>query len=278
MYLMYGNRAKCIGCDYQVPNIVHYTWYNEKRVPIQFHHMLSILSAYKVLKPDIIYFHTDNEPIGEYWEQLKTIPSLKINHRKAPTSLFGEPLKKPAFYNSHSDVERIKVLMEFGGIYLDMDVFVIQSFDELRKYNCVMGSEEDSGRLCAAVVICEKSSAFLTLWINSYLDDYRVKKWGYNSGMVSTKMAKRYPHLIHIEPTRLLRPNYDELDWIFGEKKFNWSKKYTIHLWHSVFTESAFYKNIELDPNGIKYMNNTFGEMARTIYFGDSVLFPKNAN
>ena len=31
---------------------------------------------------------------------------------------------------------------------------------------------------------------------------------------------------------------------------------------------SPYYKGIEPDPETIKTMNNTFGEMARTVYYG----------
>ena len=60
----HGHMLTKVGDDYnqsktfQVPNIVHYIWYNEEPRPLEFHHMLSILSADKFIKPDVIYFHT----------------------------------------------------------------------------------------------------------------------------------------------------------------------------------------------------------------------------
>ncbi len=63
----------------------------------------------QILKPDAIYFHTDMEPVGLYWEQTKLIPSLRVNYRKPPTQLFGETVKTPMFYTSHSNVDRVKV-------------------------------------------------------------------------------------------------------------------------------------------------------------------------
>lgn len=79
----------------------------------------------------------------------------------------------------------VKVLMEYGGIYLDLDVLVVQPFDDLRhQYECTIGREVEH-KVCGSVIICSKHSLFLILWINSYLDDYRADVWAYNTGKVS---------------------------------------------------------------------------------------------
>jgi mannosyltransferase OCH1-like enzyme len=75
--------------------------------------------------------------------------------------------------------------MEQGGIYLDLDMLVLKPFDDLRRrYECTIGREIET-KVCGSVVICSKNSLFLTLWINAYLDDYRVDEWAYNTGVVS---------------------------------------------------------------------------------------------
>ena len=168
---------------YKVPNIVHYIWYNPEVAFLRFDHLLSILSVHKILKPDVIYFHTDREPAGPYWEQAKKIPNFKINHRDPPTQLFGEPVKPPMFYTSHSNVDRVKILMEYGGVYLDFDTLIIRPLDDLRNYDCTIGLEQDD-QACGNIIICHKDALFLTMWLNSYLDDYRIDVWAYNTGKV----------------------------------------------------------------------------------------------
>ena len=64
---------------YRVPNIVHYIWYNDKSVDFPFHKVLSVLSAVKHIKPDVVFFHTDNPPKGKYFEMLKNISIFKVN-------------------------------------------------------------------------------------------------------------------------------------------------------------------------------------------------------
>jgi len=64
--------------EFLVPNIVHYIWYNTEPVHFQFHHMLCMLSASKLLQPDLIYFHTNIEPVGPYWQRVKQLPGFKV--------------------------------------------------------------------------------------------------------------------------------------------------------------------------------------------------------
>ena len=257
---------------YKVPNLVHYIWYNKKTIPLQFHHMISILSAHKNIQPDVIYFHTDVPPFGPYWEKVKRLPNLKINHRKPPQTVLGERIKKPLYYTSHSNVDRLLVLKEYGGIYLDMDVMVIRSFDELRKHSCTIGLESDY-KACGSAVICAKDSFFLTMWLNSYLDDYRIDVWAYNSGKVPFNLAKRYPHLVNVERTKLNRPNFNELRLIWGPETFDWKKNYAIHTWIRLYkSRSTFYTGSDPSPQNIKRLNNTYGQIARSIYFGNEEL------
>lgn len=249
-----------------VPNIVHYIWYAESPQQLKFHNLLSILSAHKLIKPQMILFHTNIEPTGNYWQEVKKIPSLKVIHRRPSTCLFGYPLKLPYYETSSSNVDRLRVLYETGGIYLDLDVLVTKPFDDLRRYPCSIGLE-GSDRVCGGIVVCSKDAPFLTLWINSYLDDYQVKTWAYNTGMVPYKLWKRYPHLVHVEERSLHRPNYAELDKIYGNDVVNWNDNYSVHLWYRVWQKSKLY-TVEPNEENIKTMNSTFGQIARQIFYG----------
>ena len=255
--------------EYKVPNIVHYIWYPGHRIRLlSFHHMLSIVSAYQVLRPDVIYFHTDRVPTGRYWEAVRQIPTFTVMHRAPPTELFGKKLAPPAASTSHSNVDRLLVLREYGGIYLDMDVLVTGSFDQLRRHECTLGYEANR-IVCGGIIVCSNRSEFLSRWLDAYRDDYRPKEWGYNSGVVPSVLAKRYSELIHIEPQKLHRPNWKELDFIVGRKTFDWRGHYAVHLWKRNW-RSYGYQEQEADCDNIKTMANTFGQIARRILYGTS--------
>ena len=249
---------------YLVPNIVHYIWFNDQTRPLKFDHMLSILSAHKFIKPSIIYFHTNKVPTGQYWDKVRKLPELKIVHREPTSVLYGEKIKKPVFETSASDVDRVKILQEYGGIYLDLDVLVIRSFDELRKYPCTMGFE-DKDILCGGIIVCRNDSFFLSMWLNYFIDDYRVATWAYNSGVVPSKLAKRYPQLLHVDKDRLNRPNFKEISRIWGQEKYNWRRNFAIHTWIRMYRRSQYYPGYDPNPESIKTGQDTFSQIARTI-------------
>ena len=230
---------------------------------MKFSQMLAVLSAYRHIKPDAIYFHTNNTPTGEYWDLLNKLTNLKVLNRTLPEKVYGVKTKKAVYETSDSNLDRVLLLQEYGGIYLDMDVMVVKSFDDLRKNQCTLGLEKE-GTVCGGIIICAKDSTFLALWVNYFLDDHRPDKWAYNSGKIPSMLAKRYPHLVHIEKHSLHRPNWQELNKIWGSDKHDWRNNYAIHTWIRLS------KKAKPTPENIKRMNSTYGEIARLVYYGST--------
>ena len=240
-----------------IPNIVHYNWYAKKTVTFQFHRMLAILSAHKHVQPDAILFHTNNPPSGKYWEMLTNLTGFKVIKRAPPK------IKKLKHDTDYSDLDRLLLLREYGGIYLDMDVMVTKSFDDLRQYPCTVGLETET-TVCGGIIICSRDSIFLALWIDRFFTDYRSDIWAYNSGKVPSKLAQMYPDYVHIEKTSLHRPSYKEMNKIWGSELYNWKDNYAIHTW------IRLHGRANPDPENIKRMNTTYGQLARLVYYGSS--------
>ena len=160
--------------------------------------------------------------------------------------------------------------METGGIYLDFDVMVVKSFDPLRKFNCTLGLES-SNKLCSGVIVCVKDHPFLYLWLNSYYEDFKLQ-WSYNSGIVSTRLMRRYDGLIHVEENTLHRPNCGQLDQIWGNSSYPWRNNYAVHTWIR-FAKDTIKANIS--PEYIKTMNSTYGQIAREVFYGSPALILK---
>lgn len=86
---------------------------------------------------------------------------------------------------------------------------------------------------------------------------------------VPWKLSKRFPYLVHVEETKLNRPNFNELDRLWGPNTWNWRENYTVHTWYRLWKDrSPYYYGVEPDSHSIKTWNSTFGEIARTILFG----------
>ena len=115
-----------------------------------------------------------------------TNTSLKIRQIKKPTEIFGQKLSKK-YLNWHaSDVSRLQILHEFGGIYLDIDMYIVKSLDVFRKFELTFN--RDSGEyLSSRVIIASKNARFLKLWIEAYRH-YEPKSWGKTIQEIPTLM------------------------------------------------------------------------------------------
>lgn len=248
--------------SFVVPNIVHFVWFGEY-TPLEFHHMLSIKSAFIKINPKIIYLHCDHEPIGKWWKYIQEeVTSLKILKMDAPSEIFGNSIIKP---EHKSDIARMQILIKYGGIYLDTDAIALKSFDPLRKFEYTMGLEYhgNPGRLNNGIIVSAKNASFLHIWYNTY-KNFTKREWDFHDTIIPYHLQYEHPHLIHVEEKSLNYPSGPDRHLIY-EKLYDWSKNYAMHLWYRLY-------GLPLTQNNIKKMNTTFGQIARFIYYNTTKL------
>lgn len=104
-----------------IPRIIHYCWFGKGEKPAI---VKKCIASWKEKLPEyqIIEWNEDN---------------VTISQNKYMREAYAE--KKYAFV---SDAVRVKALYEMGGFYLDTDVEVFKSFDELLNERCILGFEE----------------------------------------------------------------------------------------------------------------------------------------
>jgi len=259
-----------IGTDngtYLVPNIIHFLRF--KKENFTFVEAVCVLSAFKNHRPDKILFHTDVDSfVGPYWEKVKNTPGIVYEFRKVilPDTIFGQNFSR-AFHVWHaSDVTRIKILMEYGGIFLDNDVYVVQSLHKYRKFEMALGWD-DNQCLGTQVLIANKNARFLRLWLESYRQ-YFPDKWYYNAGCKPTEeVLYKRPELVH--RVKLLFGVHMLMPQLYRTLWKEWRQQYTIHLMirhRSHLDKEHFQKWPIFDEITIKDYPMTFGEMAREIY------------
>lgn len=76
--------------------------------------------------------------------------------------------KKWAFV---ADYVRLKVMIEYGGIYMDTDVEVVKPLDVLLKEKAFLGFEEEE-YVATAIMACEKNFALFDVFLKSYDERY----------------------------------------------------------------------------------------------------------
>ncbi|XP_064621115.1 uncharacterized protein LOC135483972 [Lineus longissimus] len=244
---------------YAVPSLVHFTWYGKPHM--RFHHMVCFLSVYYRIKPKRILMWYESKPEGEYWDYLKKNITdfsklVRLVYRKAPTAIFGRPIRVT---EHKSDIVRLEAVMNYGGIYLDLDVMVIKSFDPLRRYDVTLGMEHNKG-LCNGIIIAKKGAEFLKIWHSEY-KTFNDGSWDGHSIRLPFKLSQQYPNLIHVETDTLNRPSWFELDKIYGKKPYDWHRNFAMHLWYRKYNKDHNFQTI-------KTVDSTMGQMFRWTLYG----------
>jgi hypothetical protein len=271
-----------------IPNILHFVFgmapdFGGK--PFSLVHYLSIKSAVEVNNPEAVYFHYEFEPEGEWWEKAK--PLLSLNKVKAPGAFMGRPL----FHVAHkADVIRLQSLKETGGIYLDLDTICVKPLTIFLHHSFAIGQElkpkfiPKNGRqrikyklglkkessiqttgLCNAVLLSEKNSEFVNLWLDEYLtfrSKGRDKYWNEHSVLVPEKLAAAHPEKVtQLSPYAFHYPLYDKsgLQSMFEEVK-EFPDAYLHHLWESFSWDNYLSR---LSTEMIKNTDTTYNLIAR---------------
>ena len=122
-----------------IPKVIHFCWFGGKE------------------KPESVKKNIDNwkKVLDDYEIIERNEDNFDINSNNFVKQAYEA--KKFAFV---SDYVRLKVLYEYGGIYLDTDVIVVKNFDEFLNLNAFC-SFESSQSICTAVIGAEKGSAFI---------------------------------------------------------------------------------------------------------------------
>ena len=255
-------------CTPVVPRILHLAWYGSKTRPVfRFHHVISVMSSLRFIQPERIMFWHDEVPTGKWWTFIrqkinKTTTTLMMMQRDAPKTIFGRPVHIDAH---HSDIVRLEAVMKYGGIYHDLDVVVLRPLGTLYCYQTTMG-EELPNWLCNGFFMSVANATFLRLWYESYRT-FKSNQWNYHSVIMPGIIAREHPGLVHVEKDTIHKPNWEDsgLRKLYDDGTFyNWTaRNYAVHLWYRKH-------NVDYDPESIKRLNKTVGQIFRYIFHGQS--------
>lgn len=134
-----------------IPKVIHYCWFGGNPIPKE---TLKYIETWKMFCPDyqIIQWNEKN---------------FDINENQYCREAYNA--KKWAFV---SDYVRLRVLRDFGGIYMDADVEMCKNIDELLHYNAWSGFESDNSISTGTLASCKDGE-----WINYLLSYYDTKSF-----------------------------------------------------------------------------------------------------
>ena len=170
-----------------------------------------------------------------------------------------------------------KVLIEFGGIYLDRDLYVVKSLDPFRKFEMSLDFGI-LGDLGSQVLIAHKNARFLRLYLQTY-QKYDKTKWYWNAGHYPVKrIIDKYPYLIHRMNGEFGVSGLVMCPILYRENVNNWQKVYyAIHLlmkdnniYHHkgwCFPGQNYPLVLIFDEENVKTLNVTFAQMVRLVLY-----------
>ncbi|OQV14464.1 hypothetical protein BV898_11306 [Hypsibius exemplaris] len=219
--------------DLPSPFYLHYIRFSPLK--LRFVDYLSIMSGVQYLKPDGILIHGDVAPSGEYWDKLvaqKLVRHVLRNKTVAVGQRLGRP-KKVAFMEHSADLAKLDVLLEYGGIAIDFDVFFVRGERVKRilqqKKALVCYGDIDGNNI--GFVGAHKDSKYLSAWRQSYRDIY-VADWNFNQCMVGRYLSIVFKEEVYSADQICNNPHPDggEMgDYFHGYGKILWKQSIAIH-------------------------------------------------
>lgn len=253
-----------------VPNIVHFVKLGDD--PLSLVDAVSVRAASLQQRPDVLMIHCDNCQAvkkSTYWNLVGDISELVLRDIERPTEIFGLKLVQ---VEHAADLACIKVLMEYGGIYLNTDTYLVKSLNRYRHYEMSVGwyPGED---VATQIIVSHKNARFLRLWHDSF-QYYRPDLWYWSAGDLSTEMfLLERPHLVHRVPYAFGVHNLS--DFLYEQCNENWTEYSAINLIyrHQYNTEPTG-KLASLQLDKVAHYNRTYGQMARLVLFGTTKMGP----
>lgn len=238
--------------------------------PFSFIHYLAVKSAISVNPGFSATIYFAFEPDGPYWDLVrKEANCVRVI---APTEVHGRTLRH---FAHRADVLRLQLLIESGGVYLDLDTICQNPLEPLLTgHPAVMGTEKLADGhikgLCNAVILAERGAEFLRLWLDAYRD-FSDENWSAFSVELPMRLALDRPDLVHIEPAEsFFWPSWDGagIDEIF-RRAADYPAAYLLHLWESHSWQAAS----RLDARSVLARDTTYNRIARR-FVTDELLSP----
>ncbi|MDE6860121.1 MAG: glycosyl transferase [Duncaniella sp.] len=143
-----------------IPKIIHYCWLSDDEIPET---LKKCMESWHRILPDYEFILWDRNRFD-----ITSVPWVNeaYSHRK---------------YAFAADYIRLYAIYTHGGIYLDMDVEIIQSFDSLLSRPYILGYEKKNG-IEAGIFGGEKGAS----WIKDCLDYYTDRHFINSNGDMDT--------------------------------------------------------------------------------------------
>lgn len=140
----------------KIPRIIHYCWFGRKE------------------KPDIIKKCIDSWKINLVEYELR---EWNEDNFDIDQNLYVREAYKAKKFAFVSDYVRVYALYKFGGIYLDTDVEIFKTFDEILHHDSFWGFEQEN-YIATSTIGSVKGNKLIKIFLDSYEEKKFIKEDG----------------------------------------------------------------------------------------------------
>ena len=224
----------------RIPKVVHFVLTDRDTRFFDWPCYVAIRSAWEHLRPDELLVHlldgVEPQLEASWWRAARRyITRLVPFERSAvPMALNGARLRHPAFI---ADFQRIQVLYDSGGIYMDTDALSLRDFDTLRSWRGVLARQGGELRATVGLMMFEKGLPFLKQLLERMKSAY-TGAWGVHAGHVLDDMLREaQPEGIAIlaHSSGFFASSWHASDFVelMEERRLDWSRCWSLHLYNS---------------------------------------------
>jgi len=163
------------------PNIIHFIYpWTDKTRPWSLVNTLAVQSAIKAYPNHEIIIWT-NAPTR--------VPMLPVEKRKCelPTHVGDAEIIWPQYV---SDVMRLQILLDHGGIYMDTDIISLREFVPLPNNKLTISWETSAHEsVCNAMMSAAPGSEFIKAWLDRMPEAMSHPTWAYGGVVVPYEMV-----------------------------------------------------------------------------------------
>ncbi len=274
----------------EVPRRFHFVFgLRPQTEPFHLAYYLCLESCRRVNRPDAIVFHCHQEPWGEWWDRIR--PHLTIARVEPETFVTrsaryfehqeGWFIRRAGLDYAHqTDFLRLKLLIEHGGVYADIDTLFVQPLpDDLFTRSFVIGEEDPvkphgsdkvERSLCNALMLSAPGSRFARTWLARMYDVFDGT-WSRHSCTEAARLQRKMPGEVHVVPPRWFYRHMwtrEGLADLFERLVPDVEGVYSLHLWSHLWwdprrTDLSLFHGELLTEEYVRRGATTYAALAR---------------
>lgn len=245
-----------------VPHIFHMIRFDQPVVT--FVEMLAIKSVLR-LNPCAIVIHCNVHPWGRRWDAIKDDKRVVVHYEEPPADIFGV---EPHWVQHKSDLARLRILREYGGVYLDNDCLMLRPIDHLRRHSCVVAKSRLEQYMGNMFIVAAPDCRFLAMHEELYRTSFDRERWYYNAGELPTvEILYKHPDVAHVVDEGVEMGMISRL-FLLDEPVAGLAQQYDVV--HTFYNHRYVIKDtVDYDAVDYHQYRNTFANIARWLLDND---------